>query len=46
MPISAVASNPTSKADIAMARRWYETAIKLGSTEAGQRLAMLASTNP
>jgi len=32
--------------DIAMARRWYETAIKLGSTEAGQRLAMLASTNP
>jgi hypothetical protein len=32
--------------DIAMARRWYETAIKLGSTEAGQRLAVLASTNP
>jgi hypothetical protein len=31
--------------EIAMARRWYETAIKLGSTEAGQRLAMLASTN-
>ena len=31
--------------DIAMARRWYETAQKYGSTEAAQRLAVLASTN-
>jgi hypothetical protein len=31
--------------DIAMARRWYETAARLGSTEASQRLAVLASTN-
>jgi hypothetical protein len=31
--------------DIAMARRWYEAAQKFGSTEAGQRLAVLATTN-
>ena len=31
--------------DIAMARQWYETAQKLGSTEASQRLALLATTN-
>jgi hypothetical protein len=31
--------------DIAMARQWYETAARLGSTEASQRLAVLASTN-
>lgn len=31
--------------DIAMARHWYEAAQKLGSTEAAQRLAVLASTN-
>jgi len=31
--------------DIAMARQWYETAAKLGSAEAGQRLAVLATTN-
>jgi hypothetical protein len=31
--------------DIAMARHWYETAARLGSTEASQRLAVLASTN-
>jgi len=31
--------------DIAMARHWYETAQRLGSTEAGQRLAGLASPN-
>ena len=31
--------------DVAMARRWYEAAQKYGSTEAAQRLAVLASTN-
>ena len=31
--------------DIAMARQWYEAAQKLGSTEASQRLALLATTN-
>jgi hypothetical protein len=31
--------------DIAMARHWYEAAARLGSTEASQRLAVLASTN-
>jgi hypothetical protein len=31
--------------DVAMARQWYETAQRLGSTEASQRLALLASTN-
>jgi hypothetical protein len=31
--------------DIAMARQWYETAARLGSTEASQRLAVLASTD-
>jgi TPR repeat protein len=31
--------------DITMAQHWYETAAKLGSTEAGQRLAVLATTN-
>ena len=32
--------------DVAMARYWYEAAQKLGSTEATQRLAILASINP
>jgi TPR repeat protein len=31
--------------DVAMARRWYEAAIKLGSAEANQRLELLASRN-
>jgi hypothetical protein len=31
--------------DVAMARHWYEIAQKLGSTEAAQRLGVLASTN-
>jgi hypothetical protein len=31
--------------DITLAQHWYETAAKLGSTEAGQRLAVLATTN-
>jgi hypothetical protein len=31
--------------DMAMARHWYEVAQKLGSSEAAQRLAALASTN-
>jgi len=31
--------------DVAMARRWYETAKKLGSAEANQRLELLASRN-
>jgi hypothetical protein len=31
--------------DVAMARHWYEVAQKLGSAEAGQRLAVLANTN-
>ena len=31
--------------DVAMARRWYEAAKKLGSTEATQRLELLASQN-
>jgi TPR repeat protein len=31
--------------DIALARKWYETAQRFGSVEATQRLAALASTN-
>lgn len=31
--------------DIALARQWYETAARLGSADAGQRLAVLATTN-
>jgi len=31
--------------DVAMARQWYEVAVRLGSSEAAQRLDVLASTN-
>ena len=31
--------------DVAMARQWYEVAVRLGSSEAAQRLGVLASTN-
>lgn len=31
--------------DVATARQWYEVAVKLGSSEAAQRLGVLASTN-
>jgi TPR repeat protein len=31
--------------DVAMARHWYEAAIRLGSAEANQRLELLASRN-